>query len=280
MSPRACGREQCGDTPAVFTNHKMTFGVLRGHSHLIQRARVQRRARRPKTDRLLQNGWMQRWEGGGGEGGEVNEIPMRCQGVLAVLLWDGGQPRLCQYAAPPAVLAPAKSAQDAGGGRRRATGRKVRRREVEERKKTYERTGGKNKGRQNAPASITGQTHAASAASDVRAAAEKGNNPRHGPHVSTYLPLRGSLPLGSAIKSKAPKPACYGDPCLSAQFRGALVISVQPLRATHRSRDAALVFGWKRDTVWATSARAGRPHGLFHISGEGLAEEIDSGRAQ
>lgn len=37
---------------------------------------------------LLQNGWMQRWgwrEGGrGGRSGEVNEIPMRCQGVLAV----------------------------------------------------------------------------------------------------------------------------------------------------------------------------------------------------
>lgn len=78
--------------------------------------------------------------GGKGRRGEVNEIPMRCQGVLAVrrgewekrpegrgvagltvckpLVWDGGHPALPAWS-PPVVLTFAKSAQDVRGMFRR-----------------------------------------------------------------------------------------------------------------------------------------------------------------
>lgn len=57
--------------------------------------------------------------------------------------------------------------------------------------------------------------------------------------ISTHLPPRESLLPGSAIKSKAPSSSFYADPCLSGQFRGALVISVQSaLRVKLRSRGA------------------------------------------
>lgn len=53
----------------------------------------------------------------------------------------------------------------------------------------------------------------------------------------SYLLLSETVPLGSAIISKATKAAAfYGDPCLSGQFRGALVIAL-PACAQKRSGD-------------------------------------------
>lgn len=97
-------------------------------------------------------------------------------------------------------------------------------------------------------------------------------------HVLTYLPRRDNLLLGSAIISKAPKSAFYGDPCLSGQFRGALVISLQPARNAPQQRRTQCLDG--ADAVWANSAGSTEPHGLFDISGEGFTGEIDIGRAQ
>lgn len=61
-------------------------------------------------------------------------------------------------------------------------------------------------------------------------------HPSHETNISTYLPLRDSFPPGSAIISKAPISAFYGDPCLPGQFRGALVISLQPARNAPQQR--------------------------------------------
>lgn len=97
-------------------------------------------------------------------------------------------------------------------------------------------------------------------------------------NIFTYLPRRDSLPQCSAIISKAPKSAFYGDPCLSAQFRGALVISLQPARNAPQPRRTQCLNG--ADAVWASSAVFSEPHGLFDISGEGFVEEIDTERAQ
>lgn len=102
--------------------------------------------------------------------------------------------------------------------------------------------------------------------------------PRYETHVFTYLPRSDSLLLGSAIISKAPKSAFYWDPCLSGQFRGALVISLQPARNAPQQRRTRCLNG--ADAVWASSAGTGEPHGLFDISGEGFVDEIDTGRAQ
>lgn len=97
-------------------------------------------------------------------------------------------------------------------------------------------------------------------------------------NVSTYLPLRDNLPVASAIISKAPKSAFYGDPCLSGQFRGALVISLQPARNAPQQRRTRCLNG--AEAVWAISARNGEPRGLFHISGEGFTAQIDTERRQ
>lgn len=102
--------------------------------------------------------------------------------------------------------------------------------------------------------------------------------PIHNTHVFTYLPQSESLPLGSAIISKAPKSAFYGDPCLSGQFHGALVISLQPARNAPQQRRTRGLNG--ADAVWANSAGSRQPGGLFDISGEGFVEQIDAGRAQ
>lgn len=100
----------------------------------------------------------------------------------------------------------------------------------------------------------------------------------HKTHFFTYLPLSESLPLDSEVISKAPKSAFYGDPCLSGQFRGALVISLQPARNAPQQRRTR---GLNRaDAVWANSAGSRQTGGLFDISGEGFVEEIDAGRAQ
>lgn len=97
-------------------------------------------------------------------------------------------------------------------------------------------------------------------------------------HVQTYLPRRDNRLLTSAIISKAPKSAFYGDPCLSGQFRGALVISLQPARNAPQQRRTQCLDG--ADAVWASSAGSTEPHGLFDISGEGFTGEIDIGRVQ
>lgn len=84
------------------------------------------------------------------------------------------------------------------------------------------------------PASLTGQ----SVHQSPTAVRQKNKNKRKAlkhnlktkrqrARVFTYLPLRDSLPRASAIISKAPKSAFYGDPCLCVQYRGALVISLQ-----------------------------------------------------
>lgn len=66
---------------------------------------------------------------------------------------------------------------------------------------------------------------------------------------------------------------------MSGQFRGALVISLQPARNAPQ-QETRSVFRSGAEAVWANSAGATEPHGLFHISGEGLTREIDTGRAQ
>lgn len=94
----------------------------------------------------------------------------------------------------------------------------------------------------------------------------------------TYLLLHCSLSLRSAIISKAPKSAFYGDPCFSGQFRGALVISLQPARNAPQQRRTQCLN--RANAVWASSAGSGEPRGLFDISGEGSEGEIDIERAQ
>lgn len=66
---------------------------------------------------------------------------------------------------------------------------------------------------------------------------------------------------------------------MSGQFRGALVISLQPARNAPQ-QETHSVFRSGAEAVWANSAGATEPHGLFHISGEGLTREIDTERAQ
>lgn len=97
-------------------------------------------------------------------------------------------------------------------------------------------------------------------------------------NVFTYLPHSDNLPQGSETISKAPKSAFYGDPCLSGQFRGALVISLQPARNAPQQRRTQFL-NWA-DAVWASSAGYAEPHDLFDISGEGFVEEIDNERVQ
>lgn len=101
-----------------------------------------------------------------------------------------------------------------------------------------------------------------------RATYRKEGTPRALTHVPTYLPLRDSLLLASAIISKAPKSAFYGDPCLSGQFRGALVISLQPARnAPQRGVGGrrALGVGTER-TPSGQSVRDAASHEVYLIS--------------
>lgn len=94
---------------------------------------------------------------------------------------------------------------------------------------------------------------------------EKEGTPRALTHVPTYLPLRDSLLLASAIISKAPKSAFYGDPCLSGQFRGALVISLQPARNAPQRGGDALGVGTER-TPSGQSVRDAASHEVYLIS--------------
>lgn len=65
---------------------------------------------------------------------------------------------------------------------------------------------------------------------------------------------------------------------MSGQFRGAVVISLQPARnAPQQRRTPGLD---RADAAWANSAGSRQTGGLFDISGEGFVEEIDAGRAQ
>lgn len=81
----------------------------------------------------------------------------------------------------------------------------------------------------------------------------------------TYLPLRNSLLPVSVIISKAAEAAFYGDPCFSGQFRGALVIALQPARRAPQQRRTPCLNGG--EAVWAISAGRGAPAALFDISG-------------
>lgn len=63
---------------------------------------------------------------------------------------------------------------------------------------------------------------------------------------------------------------------MSGQFRGALVISLQPARNAPQQRRTQGLNG--AEAVWANSAGSREPHGLFDISGEGFTDEIDTER--
>lgn len=99
--------------------------------------------------------------------------------------------------------------------------------------------------------------------------------------ISTHLPPRESLLPGSAIKSKAPSSSFYADPCLSGQFRGALVISVQSaLRVKLRSRGALPSCSERKKPSGQTVLWCGRRTAYFIPRGEGLHGETDGSEAQ
>lgn len=90
-------------------------------------------------------------------------------------------------------------------------------------------------------------------------------NPTH-THVFTYLPLRDSLLLASAIISKAPKSAFYGDPCLSGQFRGALVISLQAC-AQRTAAETHSVFEWSGSRLGNQCGKPGATRPIWYLGG-------------